>query len=133
MKYDAQWNLCTVTTALTGGLPITGYESKMGLQLINPPVNTGHLAITATLLGPKGDHCRQVPQYYHVTFMYYDEEYVLTRSVYQPGVCTNQVCVLTRSAYQPGVCTNQECVLTRSAYQPGVCTNQECVLTRSVY
>ena len=31
--------------------------------------------------------------------------------------------MLTRSVYQPRVCTNQECVYT----------NQECVLTRSVY
>ena len=38
-----------------------------------------------------------------------------------------------RSVYKPGMCTNQECVLTRNVYKPGMCTNQECVLTRSVY
>ena len=37
--------------------------------------------------------------------------------MYQPGVCTNQVCVLSRSVYQPGVCTNQEYVLVK------MCTN----------
>ena len=28
-------------------------------------------------------------------------QYVLTRSVYQPDVCTNQECVPTKNVYQP--------------------------------
>ena len=61
------------------------------------------------------------------------QEYVLSRSVYYPGVCTIQECVLSRSVYYPGVCTIQKCVLSRSVYYPGVCTIQEYVLSRSVY
>ena len=64
--------------------------------------------------------------------------HVLTYECVILGVCTSQECVLTRSVYWPGVytnqeSTNQECVLTRSVYWPGVCTNWECVLARIVY
>ena len=49
--------------------------------------------------------------------------FVVTRSVYYPGVYTIQECVPTM----------QECEPPRSVYYPGVCTNQECVLTNRVY
>ena len=39
-------------------------ESQMGLQCAFQPALTGHLSITATFLGPKGDHYRQVSLYY---------------------------------------------------------------------
>ena len=35
----------------------------MGLQCAFQPVLTGHLSITASFLGPKGDHYRQVALY----------------------------------------------------------------------
>ena len=39
-------------------------ESQMGLQCAFQPALTGHLSITASFLGPKGDHYRQVSLYY---------------------------------------------------------------------
>ena len=41
----------------------------MGLQCAFQPALTGHLSITASFLGPKGDHYRQVSLYIHALYV----------------------------------------------------------------
>ena len=67
-----QWNLSIMVTVSAGHLSITARvtESQMGLQCAFQPALTGHLSITASFLGPKGDHYRQVPLYLAFTHLF---------------------------------------------------------------